>query len=241
MNTEILKWDSDFFGFKTARILTPDLDEKQIIKTLQNLRSHDTRLVYWASQVEAHFDVSALGGRLVDRKAIFEAELEQRTALPPNSGVHVVQYTSAIPQPIMLDLALQAGEFSRYARDPQFPHARFNALYLEWMRKSLAGQMADTVLVAIVNDIPAGMITLSAKAGVGEIGLIAVDSAYRGQHLGTALMAAAHDWYKENNLKRARVVTQADNQAACSLYQRCGYALSHLEYFYHFWLEPEQS
>jgi dTDP-4-amino-4,6-dideoxy-D-galactose acyltransferase len=240
MNTVALKWDSDFFGFKTARILTPDLDEKQLIKTLENLRSRDIRLVYWASTAEADFDVSALGGRLVDKKAIFEANLAMSKPLSPISGTQVIPYTSAIPQPVMLDLALQAGQFSRYARDPQFPHERFNALYLEWMRKSLAGQMADEVLVAIVKDIPAGMVTLSAKDGIGEIGLIAVDSAYRGRHVGMALMAGAHNWYKENNLMLARVITQADNLPACGLYERCGYALARLEYFYHFWLEPEK-
>jgi ribosomal protein S18 acetylase RimI-like enzyme len=241
MNTEILKWDSEFFGFRTARILSSDLDEKQLFKTLENLRARNTRLVYWASQAQVDFDVHTLGGRLVDKKAIFESDLRQTVPLLTPPYAEVVRYTNDIPQQIMMDLAVQAGEFSRFARDPQFPRDRFIALYLEWMRKSLTGEMADAVLVALADDIPAGMVTLSAQEGVGDIGLIAVDTAFRGQHLGISLMTAARNWYLEQKLKRARVVTQADNQAACRLYQHCGYKMIQMEFFYHFWLEPEQT
>ena len=241
MNTEILKWDSEFFGFKTARILSSALDEKQLIKTLQNLRARGTRLVYWASAVQVDFDVTVLGGRLVDKKAVFETDLRQIAPLLTPPYAEVVNYTNAIPQQVLTDLALQAGEFSRFARDPKFPHDRFVALYLEWMRKSLTGEKADAVLVALANEIPAGMVTLSAKDGIGDIGLIAVDTAFRGQHLGISLMAAARNWYINHKLKHARVVTQADNQAACRLYQQCGYKMIQTEYFYHFWLEPQQS
>ena len=236
MNTEILKWDSDFFGFKTARILTPDLDELHLTKALQNLRSHNTRLVYWASPEEAAFDVRPMGGLLVDKKAVFETDLNQIAPLLTPPYAEVINYMNAIPQQVLADLALQAGEFSRFARDPKFPHERFIALYLEWMRKSLTGEMADAVMVALADDVPAGMVTLSRKDGMGNIGLIAVDAAFRGRHLGMSLMAAARNWYLNHKLKRARVVTQADNQAACRLYQSCGYKMVRMEYFYHFWL-----
>ena len=236
MNTEILKWDSDFFGFKTARILAPDLDEQHLTKALQYLRSRDTRLVYWASEEQAAFDVHPLGGLLVDRKAVFETDLTQIAPLLKPPYAEVVNYTYAIPQQILADLALQAGEFSRFARDPQFPHERFMALYLEWMRKSLTGEMADAVMVALADEIPAGMVTLSVKNGMGNIGLIAVDASFRGRHLGMSLMAASRNWYLNHKLKRASVVTQADNQAACRLYQSCGYKMVRMEHFYHFWL-----
>jgi ribosomal protein S18 acetylase RimI-like enzyme len=236
MNTEILKWDSDFFGFKTARILAPDLDEQRLTKTLQYLRSHDVRLVYWAASEEAAFDVHQLGGRLVDKKAIFEADLDKIVLFSSASNSKVVKYTSEIPIQILFDLAVQAGELSRFARDPLFPREKFLALYREWMRKSLTNELADEVLVAFTKDIPAGFVTVSNQEGTGEIGLIAVDAAFRGEHLGQALMAAALNWYREHGLHRARVVTQADNQPACRLYRKNGYEVSRYEYFYHFWL-----
>ena len=236
MNTEILNWDSDFFGLKTARIRTPDLDEQHLTKTLQNLRSRNVRLVYWPASQPVDFDVSTLGGRLIDQKAIFELDLGGVPALSIPPGVEVKPYTHDIPQQVLWDLALQAGSLSRFARDPQFPPERFQALYLEWMRKSLNGEMADVVLVSAAQDVPTGMVTLSAREDIGEIGLIAVEKAFRGRHIGLALMAAAHDWYAAHHLSLARVVTQADNQPACRLYRRCGYELVRTEYFYHFWL-----
>ncbi|BBB47857.1 GNAT family N-acetyltransferase [Pelolinea submarina] len=236
MNTEILKWDSEFFGFKTARILDRHLDINQLTSSLQNLRSKNTRLVYWASSEEVSFDVRSLGGQLVDKKAVFEANLDQCPSLPVPPGIKVTGYTQDIPQQIMLDLAVQAGEYSRFARDPLFPRDKFVALYKEWMRKSLTHELADEVLVAFTKEIPAGFVSVSGRERYGEIGLIAVDAAFRGEHLGQALVSAAQNWYRGRGLNHARVVTQADNQAACRLYRKCGYETNQLEYFYHFWL-----
>lgn len=236
MNFEILNWDSDFFGFKTARIQAPRLTSGQLTDILSEARGEHVRLAYWAAVEEAAYDIHALGGLLVDKKVTFEAKLDPSMAGVPDAVHPVVKYHTDIPMEIMTNLAEQAGKYSRFARDPHFPRDRFIALYREWIRKSLTREMADEVLLAIPQDIPAGMVTVSARENWGEIGLIAVDAAFRSRHLGEALVRAAQRWYLERGLKLARVVTQADNQPACRLYQKCGYEISSTEYFYHFWL-----
>lgn len=236
METRYLDWDSQFFGFKTARILPAALEQAELNRFLDNLRKQGTRLVYWGARSEPPFDVIHLGGRLVDRKTTFEMELPAAINHDTVSGISILPYQSGPAEEILFELALQAGEYSRFARDPQFPREKFQALYREWMRKSLSGELADAVLTAGNADQPLGMVTLSARGDQGEIGLIAVDATARGQHIGAALVRAAQTWYLERGLKRARVVTQGENIPACRLYAKCGYNISEVEYLYHFWL-----
>ena len=52
---------------------------------------------------------------------------------------------------------------------------------------------------------------------------VQVEEGYRGQGLGTYLMAQILKHYRENGLTLAEVQTMARNQAACRLYQRLGF------------------
>lgn len=95
--------------------------------------------------------------------------------------------------------------------------------------------MAFKVLIAKENDDLAGMITLGEKDGRGDIGLLAIDSKYRGKGIGMSLINAAENEFKKI-FKEGQVVTQQDNQAACSLYEKSGYEIEKVESIYHIWL-----
>ncbi len=231
-----MEWDSQFFGFKTARLQATVSDRRRLEDVLQKLRSEDVRLVYWSLPVEAPFDVAELGGRLVDRKTTFVINIKSATAIRATPNIPVFACRAGLADNALYNLAMQAGEYSRFARDPQFPREKFQALYREWMRKCLTGELADEVLAAGDARQPSGMITLSDRGDYGEIGLIAVDSAVRGRHVGEALVRAAQSWYFARGLMHAQVVTQGDNLPACNLYKKCGYVVGQVEFFYHFWL-----
>jgi ribosomal protein S18 acetylase RimI-like enzyme len=64
--------------------------------------------------------------------------------------------------------------------------------------------------------------TISARAGEGLIGLIAVDSGFRREGVGQALLAGADNSFLENGCLCARIVTKTDNVAACGLFESCG-------------------
>ncbi len=235
-NFQILEWDSNFFGFGTARVLPAYLEKETLEKILKKLQTRGIRLAYWSVESAASFEVNHLGGRLVDRKVTYQRDL--RSSLPQPARMHakVEEFRKGMPEDQLLALAVQAGEFSRFNRDPQFPHEKFMALYHEWMRKSLVGEMAEKVLIIQESNQIAGMVTLSSEDKHGEIGLIAIDEAFRGKGYGEALVHAAQDWSRQRGFAEAQVVTQRDNQPACRLYEKCGYTLKKLEYFYHFWL-----
>ena len=110
-----------------------------------------------------------------------------------------------MPEEDLYQLALQAGEFSRFALDPHFPPGKFQALYTEnGCRKSLNKEIAEEILVIQNEGRIAGMVTLGKKGSQGNIGLIAVSSAFRGQQFGEILIRAAQLWYIQQKLAIAR-------------------------------------
>ncbi len=235
MDYQLLIWDTEFFGIKTGRIIPASLQENQLASTLTEMRQKGFQLVYWSSKHQYMYDFQSYSGILVDKKTTYEINLIN---INPAS-IHISKtesYSSALPFAQLEKLAIQSGIYSRFALDKKFPHEKFTALYKVWIRKSVSGEMADEVLVIRQNNNIAGMVTLSNKNGVGDIGLIAVDKKFRGRKFGQQLVGDAHRWFIQHGCHTSHVVTQGDNLPACRLYKRCGYQKTKIEFYYHFWL-----
>ncbi len=237
MNFQILDWDSDFFGINVARINEPDLSIEALTEILKTCSKNNIKLIYWPSSREMDQDaIRKLGGLLADRKTTFLIDLEQFAYDDRNSTCVVEPYMPTMPIPDMVDLAIQSGEYSRFSVDPHIPNDKFKALYTAWMRRSLSKEIASEVLVVQEAGKVIGMVTLGEKEKRADIGLIAVNTNYRGRKIGETLVRASQMWSIEHGYKFAQVVTQGSNAAACSLYKKCDYALEKVEFFYHFWL-----
>lgn len=247
-----LEWDSDHFGFSVARIAADATDE-QLQASLAEARARRYRLVYWATAPDRAPPPRLLtdfDGRIVDRKVTFARPL------PPggqpaesSSGVTIAPFTENECSPDLIDLAIAAGAYSRFAADPQIPRDKFERLYRIWIERSVSGEIADAVLVAsaspsegrvgaqsVANESSiAGMITVTVKHVVGNIGLVAVAETHRGRGIGARLIDAAHHWMAARGAAKTTVVTQAGNAPACRLYERAEYAIQQAENYYHFW------
>ena len=229
----LLDWDSRFFGFTVAQITAPSLDAGQLASVLEDLRRKAVRLAYWPASAVVGF-AADLGGRLVDEKTTFLIDLAGLPAGEAPAGIE--PYSASMPLPQLRSLAIQSGLNSRFAVDPQLPREKFIELYTIWITRSLSKEIADEVLVVRDGEAVAGMITLGNKNGRGDIGLVAVDEAYRGRKFGQALVLAAQRWFAARGYRHSQVVTQGANTPACNLYRKCGYAVEKVEPYYHFWL-----
>ena len=136
----------------------------------------------------------------------------------------------------MEKLAIQIGKYSRFGIDPRIPEDKLIDMYKRWIRNSVNRQIADAVFVAHQSGKVVGMVTVGKKNERGDIGLMAVDPGVRGGNLGVALVAVAQDWARRKGFRFAQVVTQGENIAACKLYEKCGYHIDKIEFFYHFWI-----
>ena len=235
MKYQLLTWDTKFFEIQTGRIIPTSLQENQLASILTEMRQKGFQLVYWASDHQYTYDFQSYSGILVDKKTTFEINL-QNISLDSMPLPKTEPYSNSLPFSKLEKLAVQSGAFSRFARDNKFPHEKFTALYETWIRKSVSGEMANEVLVIRQNNHIAGMVTLSNKNGVGDIGLISVDEEFRGRKFGQQLVCDAQRWFIQNGCHTAHVVTQGDNLPACRLYEKCGYQKIKIEFFYHFWL-----
>lgn len=216
-----------------ARIHNPGDSNPPISKWIATLRDQGVTLAYWPSQYRlADNPVIKNNGLLVDSKTTFSARLNLTEHV---NEPDVVPYSSSMPNEDFDLLAIQAGEFSRFATDPKIPRSKFEQLYTTWIRKSLTRELAVETLVICDHYRPAGMVTLKLDGAIGEIGLVAVREKYRGQGYGGRLVTAALHWFKARNCTIAKVVTQGHNQAACRLYSHCGFSVESVEFYYHFW------
>ncbi len=237
-----LSWDSAHFGFPVGRMESAT-DIAQAAAVLKQARGDGIELVYWQPQADEEVSAELLHeftGSLVDRKATYQIDLAYSgcPALGEVSvGLGIREYPRGPASAALCELAIEAGAWSRFRRDPVFPEDIFRKLYTTWIEQSCRHELADAVLVIEAPDERGvlGMVTVAAKGGEASIGLMAVAAPARGQGVGRFLMQAAHQWMATRSFPKARVVTQLANQPACRLYERCGYQLALVQPFYHFW------
>lgn len=232
-------WDSRFFGFTVGEITDPNAGDDSIFGLLHSCQITGTRLVYWAVPEGRTVNESLLarfGGQFVDRKITYSRNLVQaRPTAVSSSGWRVDEEPSGPAARSLEALAVQAGAFSRFRVDPKIPAGKFEELYRIWMERSTLRQIADVVLVAKEAGRIGGMVTIALHPTAARIGLFAVDPEHQRQGVGRALMAAAHGWMLAHGARKASVVTQGANEAACRLYEKSGHTIESVCYFYHFW------
>lgn len=238
-NFQVLDWDSSFFGFRVARIQPKTLDIQLLSGILDQLREERVSLAYWATDPEdapSQEDVKNLNGFLADKKVTYVVDLPRQLGALPFHKQQIMEYALDAPNESLNNLALQSGEYSRFRTDPKIPVHKFEALYRLWINNSVNKKIAETVFVWQEYDQTAGMITVGTKNGRGDIGLLAVDSSFRGRKIGENLMTVAESWFIQKGHQKAQVVTQMVNKNACRFYEKCGYSLESVDYVYHFWL-----
>ena len=236
---EILKWDSDFFGIKIARILPVRLDSVHLNSVLEALKEKNVVAAYWAcdsTDQESQKAAKRLKGILADRKTKYKIDLSEIEIKEVNISGTVEEFSSRKPNRALYDLAVQSGAYSRFRVDSNFSKQQFEDLYKKWIEQSTSRTLACVVFVVKEGKEIVGMICLGDKNGQGRIVLFAVNSQKRGRNYGQALVMAAHAWFFKKGYRTVQVVTQGSNIPACRFYEKCGYRVEKVENVYHFWL-----
>lgn len=227
-----LEWDSNFFNKEIAFIEARNGTETQIRQELERMSHFDLIYLYSYNPV----DLSGYDAILVDRKRSYILENPKYKEI----NTICIQYEGHPSE--LYDLALQAGEHSRYKIDNHFTNEEFESLYKTWIDNSINAGFADSVLITVepssnpINNKITGFITAKIKGDKQEIsiGLFATDKLYRGKGIGSALIQKIINIAAKKGLK-VEVTTQADNHIACDFYYKRGFKLVKEEYVYHVW------
>jgi dTDP-4-amino-4,6-dideoxy-D-galactose acyltransferase len=229
-----LDWDSDFFHFNVCNL-------NSLISNYEDLKAVDTimdngkfKLAYYSS-VEALnlYSIESLEIKLVDKKTTYVKKISCSLIAHPL----IFSYESIFPSSKLIDLAIQCGIYSRFNVDKNIGKEKFEELYTLWIIKSVKKEIAKEVIVYMHDSDIAGYLTIGEKNNRANVGMVALDSNYRGKGVGRMLFEYAEKWSFDNGYKDIEIVTQGDNIPACKLYESLGYTVERMEYFYHIWKE----
>ncbi len=233
---EVLTWDSEWWGVSTARTTCGSLDPELAADVAAACATLGVELLYHlgsASDAASLRLAQQLGYRVVDIRQSMEAPVRHDATTPGGDAV-VVRPAREDDVARLGAIAAASHRNSRFFADGRLPSERCEALYRRWIEADVEGR-ADQVLVAQDGDAVLGYVSLSADAGRGRIGLIAVDEAARGSGAGGALVDAAHAWCRDGSLTDIDVVTQGASVAAQRLYQRFGFRTVAVDLWFHRW------
>lgn len=234
-----LVWDTNFFGFKVGRIIPDEVKPQELKGLLHSIKKDSFRFVYlFLDPSDKEFNRAAVEnkGKLMDEKITYSIKLTQDVSEKRNGHISEYEPKSNNVDKQLINLALQAGNYSRFSIDPNLGADQFFNLYSEWVKNSIHGSMADHIYVYKIKNKIKGFITVKINNKVGEIGLIGVDEKERGAKIGSKLMTFAKSFFSSKGVDEINVVTQKENIIACKFYEKNGFKIKKIQNVYHFWL-----
>jgi len=231
---KVLPWDSSHFGLRIARVETNRLDPSVLAEIDVWLNANPVDCLYFLAAPESEtLKLAAKAGfRFVDARVTLDYVLP-KNARAESSGY--VRTATREDLPELQRIASESHHDSRFYVDGNFARPACDELYRIWISKGLENK-EGRVFVAEQDSKLVGYNSIYQSEGEGTISLIAIDSRYRGQGLATHLMNRAEQWFREQNVERVTVPTQAANIPALRLYESRGFKITKVEPWFHRWL-----
>ena len=230
MEIRKLDWDSEFFGLEIGRVDLQTQDDVVALKQMYDELRRQYKLLYIFSKDGLNLD--AIGAQLADEKVLYSKICENREIHPD-----VMLYEQSMPNDSLYRLALVSGGFSRFKLDKRFPSDSYERLYKRWIENACPREGSNKQIFAYVPEgIAQGMITVDYKGDSAQIGLVAVDSEYQHQGVGTKIMSTLEAALYHEGVMTIDVATQKANKDACRWYEKNGFKVKSVTPIYHWWL-----
>lgn len=169
--------------------------------------------------------LSALGFVVVDTSVTFERVRE----VDVPASVEVGEMRPG-DEDTVLDIAGSAFRYSRFHLDPLVGLALAHRIKREWIRNYVLRKRGDALLVARLDGRAVGFLAALVSHGTAVIDLVAVATEANGRGVGSALVAAFAERYRQ----MPRIVgTQVANVPSVRLYTKLGFALAKSQYVLH--------
>jgi dTDP-4-amino-4,6-dideoxy-D-galactose acyltransferase len=229
-----LSWDSEFFQRRIARADIERLTEESLRKVTDWCSLNRIDCLYLLAAADDPRTIRLLeasGFILVDIRTTLEMRIKGDQAVADRGRIRQARIEDI---PILRKIAADSHGDSRFFSDGHFSEDKCRALYETWIEKSVNG-WAKMVFVAELADQPVGYITCNVTADSGEIGLLGCSLEAQGQGLGSQLVKASLDWFREKGATEVTVVTQGRNVRAQRAYQRAGFVTRSVQLWFHYW------
>jgi dTDP-4-amino-4,6-dideoxy-D-galactose acyltransferase len=241
---ELLEWDSDFFGFRIARVRGNVLTGETVQQIDAWCYQNDIRCLYFLSRADepATSQLAEENGlRLVDVRMTFEYDMTRSRFNTPDLPT-IIRSFQPEDVDILQIIVRDSYRDTRFYFDVNFPTHMSDLMYETWFKRSCEGY-AQAVFVSELVGLPVGYITchIDEEQRIGKIGLIGVGRRAQGRGIGQTLVVSAVDWILSQGAQRVEVVTQGRNCVAQRLYQRCGFLTKDVQLWFHKWYLPVAS
>lgn len=243
---ELLPWDTEFFGFRIARVHGDTLTPEKAAQVEEWCGRNRIQGLYFLSRSDNPATIRAAeqhGFQLMDVRLAFELALDgqSKPMYAPRSDSARIRVSRPDDVSALRAVAAAAHRDSRFFADPHFSPEQAEGLYSTWITLDCQGRAAIVFVAALPNDVAVGYIScyVDPRSREGAIGLIGVSASVRGRGIGQSLVDAALHWFREQGVKAVTVITQGRNHAAQRLYQKRGFLTRHLQFWYHKWYSDE--
>lgn len=221
-------FDSEVFGFKVAKILSLDSEDtpEELSKTVKNLiedlKKNIIKYATFRVQSNNFPIIHALeksGFILVD--GLISLEISDLDNIDKET-VKEIREANKNDIDELKNLTSELFLQNRIFNDPFIPKNKAKNFYIKWIENSILGKAANSVLVWEEQKKIGGYITLQKK---GQIPLLGVSPAFRGQGVAKKLVKASLCKFKEWGIKNVVVETQMGNIPALRVYRDCGFKI----------------
>ncbi len=234
-NFQVLTRDSEFFGFKVARISDDhfNLDGLAFDNELKKLFDEEVELAYYYSNTPIPENLSSIyyDYKLVDEKITLIKTLDETSVIHPNITLYDQQY----PEKGLIALAQLAGQHTRFYRDTNISRKKYNELFKNWIIESVKGIMASQVIVYKMDSKIVGFATIKKGIGLPHIPLLAVNPEFEGRAIAFRLLYAVERILIDEGFEFVSGAAHSKNVKAVAVYDRYGSKKQKIEYGYHFW------
>jgi dTDP-4-amino-4,6-dideoxy-D-galactose acyltransferase len=233
---ERLPWDSAFFGIEIARFTETRATADDLASAIRRAGQRSIQCLYFLADADDPESVRAAeenGFRLVDVRVTLDRSVPaDAAAAHADDGIRPATPTDV---PRLISIARVSHRNTRFHRDVRFDAQRADELYAVWIERAVSGALAHAVWVVDAGAGPLGYLAASRDGTRSSISLVAIDSSHRGLGYGERLMRTALGWSGAQGLNRMTAVTQGHDAAAVRFYERSGFTVQQVQFWYHFW------
>lgn len=238
MEIELVKWDSEFFGFKTGRVQIqagPDFDPVLFRKSAT---AQGYELVY---VVKSESPLSAATIRegsmeLMDIMLTMSLKLDKEK----QQGQHFVLRNSLEESELLetYHIAEETARVSRFYMEPKTGPAKTKKMYRHWVDNALNQTYADGVLLEKEQGAVAGILLPKThpSTGFGQISMVGVNPSFFARGVGTRLWQQTLGYY-HSRPEITRMMTKLSllNLPSLNWHLKCGFTrIEETVFVYHF-------
>jgi dTDP-4-amino-4,6-dideoxy-D-galactose acyltransferase len=236
-----LDWDSSFWGFEIARLNPNKLSERDVRNAIRWCEDRKVCCLYFSADGT---DGETLGLAAREGFGYVDTRVDMETsAFARRNGTVGVGlfFREAVADdlPTLFHIARGAYTDTRFFKDSRFAKVRAADLYEKWIERDFA---EHTVLIASESDSSGpvlGYITCQSEdEDRGRIGLVGVAETARNRGVGSCLVEAGLQHFRNSGKSTVRVATQGTNIAAMRLYESAGFKTKQVSIWFHRWFEP---